>query len=129
MEPGPKGAKKGPSALERAEKLCGWKIRGRKDLHSYARQAPTTLPLKFGNHLKIDSIDVSDDFEQKKNFFVSSRNCPARLGTSRNCPAGLGSFRNCPAGLRLSRNCPAGLGNVQKLPRRVRKRPETAPQG
>ena len=26
-------------------------------------------PLKFGQLLKIDSIDVSDDFEQKNNFF------------------------------------------------------------
>ena len=36
--------------------------------------------------------------------------------------------RNCPVELETSRNCPAALENVQKLSRRVRKRPETAPR-
>ena len=119
MEPGPKGAKKGPSALERAEKLCGWKIRGRKDLHSYARQAPTTLPLKFGNHLKIDSIDVSDDFEQKKKFLRFVKKLPRKVM----------NVQKLPRRVRIVQKLPRRLMIVQKLPRRVRKRPETAPQG
>ena len=71
-----------------------------------ATQAPP--PPQFWIPPEIDFFDVSDDLEQKKEFFLFVKFVK-----------------------KIVKFCQEFffLENVRKLPRRVRKRPKTAPQG
>ena len=96
------------------------------DLKTFLRKIINSLMFLDHSHI-ISSLENQFFFLK----FDCAETAPESLEKSKHCSAGLETSRNCPAGLGTSRNWPIGLGLrfIQKLPRRVRKRPETAPQG